>query len=483
MSAFFKNAREAIHKKTGRTTNDLLMIGCILIIILANIFSSISQDKFALGLDFSSGSIYTLTSTTNGILENLEEDIYIYPVYSLGNEDATILEILKKYAAVSSLIHLKNASSNSTSAVLETLEETYDFTKEGVLIANSDHTVTTFIPKGDFYLTDDEMNIASIVAESKITSAIESIEKGAFSKIYLLTGHGESKASEISDFLQMLDIKNYQVENYNLSDSTDALRPSTDIVMIISPHTDLLESEFSTLLDFLSLGGKILLFMDNASFNEEQGVLQIYINELPYFDALLSTYGLVLNDDLLICRDPSRINLRSTSICMTAAEHTITRELMEHKFPLVMSECSSIEFTDSRDAQAYALIRTGNNCYAKQLTSTLNNLNPGPTDLTGNFTVAALSQLQNSILILFSDSSCIDNNAFSVLGNKALIEASIDYLSPLGKNTSIPSKPYGTPLSASFNTFSRFVLILISTILLPSGILFFGIKFYFKNKQ
>jgi len=283
--------------------------------------------------------------------------------------------------------------------------------------------------------------------------------------------------------LEALKLKNYMVDSYNISESAETLNAKTDILAVVSPRTDLLESEYNALIDFFNAGGRAIMLMDNSFFNEDLGQMQIYMNDLPFFNALISRFDLRLNNDLVISKDPAHMNLRSTSISMMANIHSITQHLTEANLPIVMSEASSIEFTDKTDATIFALLSTNSKSYAKQLTNGMNNLTQSPVDKTGSFTVGAISELQNSKLILFSTSSCIGNDAFAIPGNQELMESSIDYLNPMGRTIHISTKPFGIQNLPNFDTLSRLLLFLFSAILLPATVLVFGIKRCIKYKK
>ncbi len=130
----------------------------------------------------------------------------------------------------------------------------------------------------------------ALKAEAKITSAILGIDRGAFLQICALTGHNELKLADLSGFSSMFEARNFSVLNCDLTSYT--LNPSTDILLIAAPKTDLTESEYVALRAFLSLGGRALFLMENASFSSEHGVMQIYVDPLPRFESLLAQYGL-----------------------------------------------------------------------------------------------------------------------------------------------------------------------------------------------
>ncbi len=453
-------------KTSLRPAQGLNMIAFFVILglIALNIACGTLENKFALTSDLTGGELYTLSRTSLETLDGLEEDIHIYTLYSPGNRDAVLEQLLYKYAAASLRIQVKDMKESSS--LYESMGYTLSGGKDGIIIANEDNTLAKFISETELYIYNQDYDPVASKAEAKITSAIYGIIEGAFARVQLLTGHGEAKTTDIRDFLQMLDIKNFTVSTYNFAGTGESLNPETDILLIISPKTDLLESEYAEIVEFLSLGGRVMAFMDNAAFSTEQGILQVYKNSFPAFDSLFRAYNLKINSDLVVASDLSVINLRPTSIIMQAAGHPILSYVSENNVQVVMSETSSILAFAESQAAVFPLLYTPVGCYSKEIDGTFSSLKRAQGDAEGPFVVAALSELKDSKLLVFTDSLIIKNDAFSIPGNKLLLESSVNYMNPTGRMVNISSKPF-SQMARSAKAGYKLLLYFINVIALP----------------
>lgn len=470
--------RKTTWKKELQNARELapnILLGiCLFLLIGANLLFPMMERRGAWKADWTREGIYTLSDQTKHLLQELEEDIYIYTVYSPGNEDARLQALLEKYRAASPYVHFSSFSTGMlpTAADMTALSSV----KEGVIFANADQSVFRTFAYEDFYLTDETGVQIGWKGEAKITAAIQGIVRGAFCNVRLLSGHGETKQSDLKGFLQLLDIGNFQVADYDFSTATQPLQADTDLLIAISPKADLEHSEYEEISRFMKEGGRILLLLDRASFNTSQGVLQVYTTELPLFSQLLADYGMQVNDDLLLSQDIDAINLRRTSFRATPLRHPITQQLREQKMGVVVHEAASLRFLEQSGVTVSALLSADAHCYAKQLQSDMQNFVFQEGDEQGTFVIAALANKEDSYLAVVTDSLCIGEEALSIPGNQQFFENLINELSPMAPPTSIESKELSIP--AIQNTSGRVKMLILSGayLALPFAILYVSMR-------
>lgn len=80
---------------------------------------------------------------------------------------------------------------------------------------------------------------------------------------------------------------NYELQELQLSNNQTQLN-AKDVVMIVAPTQDLSETEYKILKYFLSIGEKLYY------------VTHYGVEDLPYFDMLLSLYGLTIDKGLIV---------------------------------------------------------------------------------------------------------------------------------------------------------------------------------------
>ncbi len=96
---------------------------------------------------------------------------------------------------------------------------------------------------------------------------------------YLLTGHGEASEREKDDplrkvrlFKKQLESQNYKVADFGLTEgSADAVPDDAALLIVLSPHKELLPEEEQAIKSYLDRGGRLLLTVDPG---EEMGRME-----------------------------------------------------------------------------------------------------------------------------------------------------------------------------------------------------------------
>jgi ABC-2 type transport system permease protein len=446
---------------------------CLFLLVVANLLFPAIERNYALRTDFTENQLYTLSDKTQEILRGLKEDIYIYAVYSPGNEDTRVQALLEEYGAASPYIHV---ASVSTEVLQMTEVKMQSVMQEGVVFFNADRSFSHSFPYENLYMTDENGNQIGWKAEAKITAAIQGIVRGAFCNVRLLTGHGETTEKDLNGFLQLLDIGNFQVDSYDPSADTQSLDASTDVLVIVSPKADLEHSEYEAISQFMKEGGRILLLLDRSSFNTTQGILQIYTTELPLFSQLLADYNIQINDDLIFSRSVEAINLRRTSFRATPLMHSVTEQLMAEGQGVVVNEAASLRFLKGGEVKISALLAADAHCFAKTLENGVENFTYQEKDAQGTFIVAAIAEKDTSRLAVVTDSLCIGDESLSIPGNRLFFENLVNTLSPMEPLVSIESKTMYIPGIPSSGGTAQMLLIIGGLLVLPFAVLYIGIQ-------
>ena len=445
-----------------------------MVLIAANLILPALEKKHAWKVDLTRNGVYTLSTPSEQILQNLSEDIYLYMVYSPGNEDARIEQMLREYGAASPYVHVMLIPVGMRQLLPDI--SLLSTEKEGIWITNQAQTLVQYFSQEDMYLWDEAGQAVAFKAEAKLTAAIQGIVQGAFCNVRLLVGHGETAGRDLQSFLQLLDMGNYQVTEWSLASSTKALDPKTDILVAVSPKADLEHSEYEAIAQFMQAGGRALLLFDRASFNTTQGVLQVYSTSLPLFSELLWQYRMQVNDDLLFSGDVRTINLRRTSLRV--------RPMLEgmQESEVIINEAASLDILDvedvadvGADTQVSPLLVTEGVCFAKGLAQKVENFNfQQGTDAKGRFVVGALAARGDSRLAVLTDSLMVGDETIGISGNWAFFEGLLEELSPLTPAVSIEGKALSVPHRLLGGRTMQVLLWSLAFLLLPLGVVFAG---------
>lgn len=432
-------------RKISYSVSGNLLLGVILCAILAlNIAAGVLEKALGLGIDVSSNHIYTLSSATREILQDLDQEIVIYSLTSSSEDTSPLPVLLNRYAAASPKVEVKEVNYATSQSFYQQFE-----TADQSISANSliitDRTGERFrvLSPSDLFVYSNAYIPTATKAEAKITSAIHYIETGISMRLNFLSGHNETSLSSLSVLKTQLENQNYEVATINLSSAAARkLSPQMDVLVVVSPKTDLSKEEYEAIREFLDKGGRALFLMDHSFFSKSQGRLFLYSNDMPYFDILLKWYNLALNSDVVVGGDPSYSGLRATNFAVTAQKHIITQKLLKNSDPVVFSDASSVSLLDEHEDVALSpLITTPESSHTKSIIKGFSNLLREDGDPSGPFVLGALAERADSKLVLFGTSSFVSNDSLEIAGNDQLILDTLEYISPTDASINIPAHP------------------------------------------
>ena len=235
-----------------------LMITAIVlaILIVVNLFAGalpVSLTK----LDISASQLYSITSNTKVVVNNLQQDVTIYWIVQSDQEDAVIENLLSKYDSLSN--HIKVVKKNPD--VFPTFAQQY--TEETVynnsLVVESGERYR-YISYDDIYITDADMYsysyTTSFDGEGAITSAIDYVVSEDLPQLYVLEGHGEGELP--ATFSEQVEKENIELNTFSLL-NVDEIPEDADAVLIYAPSSDISEEEANMLTQYAENGGKLLV--------------------------------------------------------------------------------------------------------------------------------------------------------------------------------------------------------------------------------
>ena len=274
--------------------------------------------------DISAAQLYSVTSNTKAVVNNLTEDVTIYWIVQSDQEDDVIQNLLEKYDSLSDHITVvkRNPDVYPTFAQQYTDEE----------VANNSLVVecgdkSRYIPFTDIYLGEINMYTGMYSAtdfdgEGAITSAIDYVTSDEYPKIYLLEGHGEGELP--AEFAEQLEKENLETEALSLL-TVDELPGDADCLMIYAPQSDLSEEEAEILADYVSGGGKLLVCA---------GAVEGGLPENLY--GLLSGYGVTAQEGLVVDMDRAHYVWSPYVLLPDLSSSPITDPLMEANYYTVL---------------------------------------------------------------------------------------------------------------------------------------------------
>ena len=257
-------------RSTEAGTNALVSTVAVIIILGLVNFLTV---KYSDPIDFTETKLYTISSQSQQLVENLEQPLIVYVFQSPPNSaDRTLLE---NYARYNPNFKFEFVDPNSKISLAE---------KFGVQRVGDIH-----LEYGEKKQFVQIVSDNSRLSEIKLTNAIAKVQRQQQPIIYILQGHGEPSLQQgsvsFAQAVSRLQDKGYIVKPLNLTTSP-LVPPDASALVVSNGERELLVGEVNTLKKYVDNGGN-LLSMYNADSTVE-------------IDKLLSEWGITFDDGLVV---------------------------------------------------------------------------------------------------------------------------------------------------------------------------------------
>ena len=455
-----QNLQRRIASKGGSYA--LTVTAVVLAILIAvNILASVLPTTLT-KLDISASKLYSITSSTKVVVNNLEKDVTIYWIVQSDKEDTVIENLLGKYESLSS--HITVTKKNPD--VFPTFTSQYtseDVPNNSLIVECGDKS--RYISYNDIYLTDVDYTTYSYVysfdGEGAITSAIDYVISDELPKLYLLEGHGEEALP--AEFQTQIEKENMELESFSLL-NTDDIPEDADALLIYAPESDISDEEATLLEDYLEAGGKLLVI---AGPTENGTLTNLY--------SVLESYGVEAADGLVVDTDREHYAFQQPYILLPDLQsNDITDPLIEAKYYAIFPLAQGLTITGS---SAAALLTTSDEAFSKTAGFQLDTYEKEDGDTDGPFAVAVSVDTGNDgHLIWFASSYFLDEtyNAYSSGANLDLAMNALSSLIGEREAVSIRSKS----LSYNYLTISESAASMLKAWMIgviPGAFVFYGV--------
>lgn len=236
-------------------------------------------------IDVTENKIYTLTDASKKAIENVNHDVVIY-TYGF-EEDSSLIDLLKQY----------NKANNKISYEVLTEESNYEMVqkyglKEGYyeVIIKSGDSEKIIDASSEFSTYDYTTSQKVDTTEQVLTNSILALNEENKPKIYFVEGHNEfSTSKDLLLLTKLLENEAFEIGTLNIV-STNSIPDDCDILAIMSPTTDFLESEVEAIKAYINKGGEIYFSMDTVSQE----------TNLPNIQTILNEYGVSVQNGYIL---------------------------------------------------------------------------------------------------------------------------------------------------------------------------------------
>ena len=356
------------------------------IVIALVIVLNLLVDRIPATLDLTGEKLFTLAPQTEKILESLQEDINIYGLFEAGKEPDFVDEILKKYARASRKIRLKYVDPYRNPGLLERYKTGDKEPGAGSLILAADKRFEVLNQAELFTYSKPPGNdpfgmhtAQSMKAEERLTGAILLLTGQKRPTVYVLQGHLEESLP--FELKQRLEDDNYKVKSLNLL-TEGSVPADADVLLVLSPGTDLAAQETREIRDFLINRRKHAFF-----------TLDIVAKDLvrTNLDSLLRGFGVTIQRVLIFEGDPQyHIPQLPIGLVPEIKLHSITADLIVADLAVLFPQAQAITQPEvmRRSVDVEPLLLTSDKAWGKLDLENLT-FEPLPEDTAGPFTLAA----------------------------------------------------------------------------------------------
>ena len=367
--------------------------------------------------DISASKLYSITSNTKAVINNLKQDVTIYWIVQADQEDTVIENLLSKYDSLSSRIDVvkKNPDVFPTFAQQYTEEEVQN---NSLVVVSGERfryvsleEIYEFEYEFDYYsYSYVATGISGFDGEGAITSAIDYVVSDDLPKVYVLEGHGEGELP--TTFSDTIEKENIEGDTLSLL-TVDAIPEDADAVMIYAPQSDISEPEKDMLAEYADNGGKLLVI---AGPVEDA--------ELTNLNSLLADYGVSVNEGIVIEGNTGYyISGYPYSLMPDLQSSTITDPLIEERYYPVVPLAQGMTITDTSGAVT-ELLYTSDSAFSKVAGFELDTYDKEDGDIDGPFSIAVSIETEGTgQIVWFSAADFLDDmyNSYSSGANVNLV--------------------------------------------------------------
>lgn len=345
------------------------------ILIVVNILFSILPSSVT-KMDISSSKLYSITSSTKVVVNNLEQDVTIYWIVQDGKEDSVLENLLSKYESQSSHIKVekKNPDVYPTFTDSYTDEEVYN---NSLVVECGDKS--RYISYSSIYESDIDYTTYSEVysfdGEGAITSAIDYVVSEEHPHVYMLSGHGEADLS--SEFEKQLERENMETVSFSLLNE-DEIPEDADCILINAPTSDISAEEEKILAEYVSEGGKLMVM---SGYVQGGMLTNLY--------SLLNEYGVTAAEGIVVEGDREHYAFQQSYIMLPDLQSSeITDPLIEKDYIVIAPLAQGLTVGSTDKGEVTALLTTSADAYSKTAGNDLTTYDKEEGDTDGPFSVA-----------------------------------------------------------------------------------------------
>ncbi len=369
--------------------------------------------------DMSATKLYSITSDTKVVVNNMEKDVTIYWIVQAGEEDDVIENLLGKYESLSSHIEVvkKNPDVYPTFAEKYTSDTVYN---NSLVVECGDQY--RYIGYEEIYLSETDYYTYETSyyfdGEGALTSAIDYVVSDDIPVVYLLEGHGEAELP--STLSNQINKANIITNTFSIL-QTETIPEDAAAVMIYAPTSDISEEERDVLADYIENEGKLMVIAGPT----EDGILtNLY--------SLLETYGLEPVEGIVIEEDSDYYALGYPYLLLPSMSSSdITDDLIDANYYVLLPIATGLRDLGTGTGTVNAFLSTSSTAFSKVAGYDLTTYEKEENDIDGTFTLGVSIETNGEGKLVWFTSSDFMEDQINSYSSGANVEIGMKALSSL----------------------------------------------------
>ena len=280
---FLENISLKIRKNFMVSRVKTFLISAILVVgfLTLNLWlDKVDLPKF----DVTENKVFTLSDASKNETKKIDQDVNII-VYGY-EENSNVVDLLKQYRKNNKKINYQIITDSDN----PDLVKKYNLKSGDSVLILEVGEFTKTLTSQDFVSYDYTTYQQIDLTENAITNAILNLTIAEKPKAYIVTGHNELPVDQyLTKILAYLQNEVFDYSVINLL-SAETIPEDCDLLAVISPQKDLMESELNLLKDYINKGGNIIFTSD--LLNPEDA-------NLPNWQQILDLYGLTVENGIV----------------------------------------------------------------------------------------------------------------------------------------------------------------------------------------
>ena len=450
-----------------------------LLMIAITIILNIVVTNLNLKIDVTSEQLYSISDRTKEVVATIDAPINIYVLEETGRETDWIKEVLTNYTKLNEHLNVVYKDpvlypAFGSSYLEKTSQNISTISDSTIIIENESTGKFKIIPPTEF-VSNSDSNGTAITFENAITNGLGYVMTENDGLIYYTNGHNElSLPTTLTDCFERANLTSKSIDLL-----TDEMPdPNQSALVIYSPHSDFTEDEVSKVIDFLSAGGKAMIFLDYDT------------PELTHFNEILNYYSVAHESGVVVETSSSHMASTSPAILLPIeGEHEILDHLSNKAAIIVPLSSGLQKLSNSRSTVTLTpLLGTSEGSFLKKNVES-NTFSKESGDIDGPIVISCTIEEQtanaDTKLFVMANTYFLDSSTINVsaTGNSSFINSTLGWLFSLDTSYAIEGKTEDVYTIKALSTTQTLMIELLVMVIIPLIVIITGITVWIKRRH